>query len=274
MNSVSKSLRVVEAYRAVEGEGVMIGTPEVIVRLFGCNLTCSYCDEERSWVHGIIDPAAISVFEDPAALVRHVRATIKSGGAGEKWVSLTGGEPMFRDPTLLSEFVVACHLDGLKVSVHTNGSIHHPPLMPLVDFWSVTPTLSSSENPALGSGTHMRALEGIFAHFRATLSNQRQDRAELKFAIGTLDDVDDAVEIARRLGPSLDAAGIPVVVQPVWPRTAPASASNAYGSWGPAGEVMAWLAQLQEMPALRAIPRVRFLPQLHKLVRGVAAPKS
>lgn len=274
MSEAAKSLRVVEIYNAIEGEGVMVGTPEVIVRLFGCNLSCGYCDEERSWVAGILDPDAIGAYTDPVALVRAVRAKIREGNRDEKWVSLTGGEPMFRDPALLGAFVSACHMDDLKVAVHTNGTIHHAQLMALVDFWSVTPTLSSSGNPALASGTHMNALDRIFGHFRAVLANKRNDRAELKFAVGCVEDIEEVVEIEKRLRPSLEAAEIPVVIQPVWLRTKDASMENPYGEWSLGSETMAWFRTLQEDARLVSIPRVRFIPQTHKLVYGPGAAKS
>ena len=37
-------MKVVEIFNSIEGEGKRAGLPCTFIRLFGCNLNCSYCD--------------------------------------------------------------------------------------------------------------------------------------------------------------------------------------------------------------------------------------
>ena len=37
-------MKVVEIFKSIDGEGKRAGLPTTFIRLFGCNLNCSYCD--------------------------------------------------------------------------------------------------------------------------------------------------------------------------------------------------------------------------------------
>ena len=37
-------MRVVEIFKSIDGEGKRAGLPCTFIRLYGCNLRCSYCD--------------------------------------------------------------------------------------------------------------------------------------------------------------------------------------------------------------------------------------
>lgn len=38
-------IKVVEIFYSIQGEGVHVGVPSIFIRLHGCNLSCSFCDE-------------------------------------------------------------------------------------------------------------------------------------------------------------------------------------------------------------------------------------
>lgn len=104
---------------SVQGEGALLGTPMVFVRLAGCSIGCSGCDTDYR-VAGRIPASAIG------QAVRHY---------GEKWTWVTGGEPADHD---LGPLLEALRLCG-KVALITSG---HKPLRAasrLVDFLAISP---------------------------------------------------------------------------------------------------------------------------------------
>lgn len=38
-------LKVVEIFYSIQGEGTQVGVPAIFIRLYGCNLSCPFCDE-------------------------------------------------------------------------------------------------------------------------------------------------------------------------------------------------------------------------------------
>ena len=74
-------------YRATEGEGVFVGTPQIFVRFQGCAIGCVNCDSKDTWR-----------FEDPTRSIESVLTEIEeiSGQYPHrlKRVSITGGDPL------------------------------------------------------------------------------------------------------------------------------------------------------------------------------------
>ena len=75
-------------YRATEGEGVRIGTPQIFVRLQGCNIGCANCDSKQTW-------AFDKNFDRPTeTVIKKIRELANTAGNKIKWVSITGGDPL------------------------------------------------------------------------------------------------------------------------------------------------------------------------------------
>lgn len=100
--------RISEIFESFQGEGIYVGQPQVFVRLYGCNLSCRYCDT-RSYRFTEMTPAQF--LWELSAFSGRVPA-----------VSFTGGEPL-----LQAEFL-ACVLPqvrqmGFAVYLETNGTL-------------------------------------------------------------------------------------------------------------------------------------------------------
>ena len=83
---IVQSMKVVEKFISINGEGPHAGELAVFIRFQGCNLTCSYCD--TSWANVEDCP-----YEEmsPREIADHVNET------GVANVTLTGGEPLLQE---------------------------------------------------------------------------------------------------------------------------------------------------------------------------------
>ena len=97
-------LKVVEIFYSIQGEGFYSGTPSIFLRLHGCNLTCSFCDD------------ALHVGDYERYSFSKIIEAIKAYPA--KQIIITGGEPTLYD---LREFIDALHVEGYFVCIETNG---------------------------------------------------------------------------------------------------------------------------------------------------------
>jgi len=107
----------------IQGEGLNIGSPSLLVRTNGCNLNCSFCDSKQTWL-----PSS-SVFQLTANNLGRVKKeilnTINNLNYNIKCIILTGGEPSLHfDNIIYRAFVLklCLDLDVDFVEIETNGS--------------------------------------------------------------------------------------------------------------------------------------------------------
>ncbi len=117
------TLRIVEVFASIQGEGLRQGEPTIFVRTAGCNLRCSFCDTRRAWTRGR-DLSVARVLET----VQDIRLSFPA-----RWVCLTGGEPLRQD---LSELVRGLKKMEFRVQVETNGTTYQA--LP-IDWYTVSP---------------------------------------------------------------------------------------------------------------------------------------
>jgi 7-carboxy-7-deazaguanine synthase len=117
------TLKIVEIFPSIQGEGLRQGEPTIFVRLAGCKLRCDFCDTKYAWEGGRdMSPAEV------ADVIKAVRERFPAG-----WVSITGGEPFLQD---LRRLVRLIRKEGLKIQVETSGTRHYPLA---VDWLTVSP---------------------------------------------------------------------------------------------------------------------------------------
>lgn len=96
-----------EIFKSIQGESRDSGLPCTFVRLFGCPIGCSYCDQPQESK----DRKRISI----GNLVSKVKQL------GSEYVCITGGEPLIYEETLPLVYEL---LDmGYKVSIETSGCV-------------------------------------------------------------------------------------------------------------------------------------------------------
>ncbi|WAH38707.1 7-carboxy-7-deazaguanine synthase QueE [Alicyclobacillus dauci] len=189
------TLPMVEIFETVEGEGTQAGFPTVFVRVFHCNLRCTWCDTPYSYAP--YKPE----FE---ATIQEIRNRVEQFG----WqnVCLTGGEPLIhrhKSQLLIEEIARIDHVRDIHIE--TNGAID---VRPFAELRSEQQLLADKVRfivdyklPASGETDKM-----IHEHL-----NVLSPRDELKFVIATDEDFDLAVDVIGRYKPAAT-----LLFSPVW----------------------------------------------------------
>ena len=123
------SYAVKEIFLTLQGEGGQAGRPAVFCRFSGCNLwsgreqdrasaVCDFCDTDFVGMDGP-GGGRFAAAED---LARAVEAAWR-GGASDRLVVLTGGEPLLQVDEAL---VDALHMRGFSIALETNGTLPAP----------------------------------------------------------------------------------------------------------------------------------------------------
>jgi 7-carboxy-7-deazaguanine synthase len=124
--------RVNDIYATIQGEGKLVGTPMILLRLHGCSVGCSFCDTKETWAKGDAAlPSRRATLEDARgsnelwveldqdSLVRAVCTERDGNAPGVEWVLLTGGEPAEQP---IRPLVRALHRAGFRVALETSGT--------------------------------------------------------------------------------------------------------------------------------------------------------
>lgn len=181
-HGANASLRIVERFVSVQGEGLLVGTPSSFVRISGCNLRCRWCDTpQSSW-----RPEGTRVELD--ALVEFCRG-------GPRHVVVTGGEPLLFPEAV--RLIDRLRSHGHHVTVETAATVDAPTLA--TDLVSMSPKLANS-TPTGPLATRHEARRWRPEVIRALMRMPWQ----LKFVVrtGTAEDLAaDLAEIEAALAP-------------------------------------------------------------------------
>jgi 7-carboxy-7-deazaguanine synthase len=189
-------LPMVEIFETVEGEGTRAGFPTVFVRLFGCNLRCSWCDTKYSYPPGEAD-SVMTIGE----------IVSQTSGYRSRHICLTGGEPLLYGDRSLALIEALSGIEGLvDLHIETNGAIDLAFFLEKV----TSPKVRYIMDYKLpGSGETDKMIMGNFAMLRP------QD--ELKFVIADEADFAHAVKVLS----DFPTAALPLF-SPVWETMPPA----------------------------------------------------
>jgi 7-carboxy-7-deazaguanine synthase len=115
-----QTLRVVELYSSIQGEGPLTGVPTIFCRFGGCNMRCPGwpCDTPYA-----IEPAQWR--NSPQYDAFKLRDMINSLNGYN--ICFTGGEPTMQPPDLLLELYLQLRSYGYTFEMFTNGSLHELP---------------------------------------------------------------------------------------------------------------------------------------------------
>jgi 7-carboxy-7-deazaguanine synthase len=170
-------LPMVEIFETVEGEGTRAGFPTVFVRLFGCNLRCSWCDTKYSY-----PPEEADKFMTIEEIVQEVC------GYRSTHLCLTGGEPLLYGDKSAALIEALLEIERLTdIHIETNGAIDLTKFLEQIDSPKVRYVM---DYKLPDSGESDAMLLDNFAKLR------KQD--ELKFVIGSLRDFEEAKRVLEQ----------------------------------------------------------------------------
>ncbi|GAC1428757.1 MAG: 7-carboxy-7-deazaguanine synthase QueE [Ktedonobacteraceae bacterium] len=226
-------MNVMEIYRSVQGEGLLMGVPTTFVRFFACNLRCSWCDTKYSW-----SVREGGTWESISA--QEVAERVHTLGA--RHVVLTGGEPTLQKE--LAQLAQRLKDQGHHLTVETNATIFPTTAVPLIDLWSLSPKLSSAGENYLRFPIMQRFLEEL-----------RPEQQQWKFVVRDDADVQHLRTLLSRF-PCFVEHHLPVLLQP--------EGDMATADYAAALEYL--VEQVRD--SFWDDYFVRVLPQLHVLIWG------
>lgn len=134
---------VKEIFLTLQGEGAQAGRRAVFCRFAGCNLwtgrekdrhkaVCRFCDTDFVGTDGTLG----GKYADAETLADTI-AESWGAGAGERYVVLTGGEPMLQVDGALID---ALHGAGFTIAIESNGTL---PVPRSIDWICISPKAGS-----------------------------------------------------------------------------------------------------------------------------------
>jgi len=127
------SYSVKEMFYTLQGEGTHAGRPAVFCRFAGCNLwsgreadrataVCRFCDTDFVGTDGL-GGGKFDTAEGLAERIASFWPDTEAGRKGQRFVVLTGGEPLLQ---VDADLIDALHAEGFLIAVETNGTLAAP----------------------------------------------------------------------------------------------------------------------------------------------------
>lgn len=176
-------------YRATEGEGIYIGTPQIFIRYQGCDIFCDNCDSKDTWKFD--HKKAMSLDEVLLAVEKESR----KGEFPLKRASITGGDPLnpiFKSGLL--KLIEQLKLRGFYINIEAAGNIVDKEIFSAVDFISFD-FKTPSTKVDFGLGPVLKMIENFNGKFQvksvisgpADFEATKKAKLEIKKTFGDID---------------------------------------------------------------------------------------
>ncbi|MBI5872960.1 MAG: 7-carboxy-7-deazaguanine synthase QueE [Candidatus Omnitrophica bacterium] len=181
--------KISEIFKSTQGEGLYLGTEQLFIRFFGCNIGCGFCDTPQQ------DFKEYST----AALKKEV-----SRFRGFHSLCLTGGEPLCQ-ADFLQDFLRDIEEFELKVYLETNGTLPQE-LAKIIGFIDIV-AMDFKLPSATGREAFWREHEEFLK-----ITQGKEVFIKMVVTKATIeDDIFKAGEIIKKIKPEIS-----VVLQPNW----------------------------------------------------------
>ena len=219
-------MQVVEIFKSIQGEGTLIGSPMVFIRLWGCNMQCVWCDTRYSWAPEFKDITKRKIYTADS-----LSSFLLENYPEITWFNFTGGEPSLWSQEIMNTSNLL-QKKGKKVCIQTNGKEWKNELFRSLDKVCMDVKCpQSGETSDLNSISKLRSVD------------------ELKFVLETQEDINYAKKIIDNYNTQAT-----VIIQPVL------LASEELDMYY---ERLKWL--ISEFQS-QSSENIRILPQMHQLL--------
>jgi organic radical activating enzyme len=179
--------KISEVFHSVQGEGIYFGERQLFVRLFGCNLSCIFCDTRLDRFteyepHELLEE--IALYDDFHS------------------ISFTGGEPLLQ-VDFLEEVLSLTKKKGHKNYLETNGTLAGE-LERVIDYVDII-----SMDVKLPSSTGMGALWGMHRKFLKVASKKEVFIKTIICGSTKEEELREALLVIRNTNP-----GVLLILQP------------------------------------------------------------
>ena len=150
-------LPVVEEFYSLQGEGFHTGKAAWFVRVGGCEVGCSFCDEMRTW-----NAARFPMVDVDEIVARAAQKPAKA-------VVVTGGEPMLYN---MGPLCAGMHAHGIQCYLETSGS---EPFSGEWDWICLSPKYGAPPRPEiLAKADELKVIIGCEEDFAWAEENSRK----------------------------------------------------------------------------------------------------
>jgi len=174
-------MEISEIFCSLQGEGFLVGTPSVFIRLAGCPLRCKWCDTKYAW-----DSKA----GDDYSIEKVIQIVQKWPG---RFIVITGGEPITNPD--LQALVQKLKTAGRHITIETAGIAFIPDLA--CDLMSISPKLSNSIPAEPKLAEIQEKFRPDIAVLHKLIDNYNY---QLKFVVDSLADLPEIEQTIEKLG--------------------------------------------------------------------------
>ena len=177
-------MQVVEIFKSIQGEGTLIGSPMVFIRLWGCNMAC---DTRYSWA-----PEFKNVTKREKYTAEQLTTYLIKTYPEVTWFNFTGGEPSLWDEEI-QKIIPLMHEHSKKICIQTNGKVWKQSL-----FSNLDKICMDIKCPDSGEASDIKSIMNL------------REQDELKFVLESQTDFDYAKKILKTYSPHAS-----IIIQPV-----------------------------------------------------------
>lgn len=173
-------MKVVEVFKSIDGEGKRVGLPTTFIRLYGCNIKCTYCDTRYGCEGNNYTIMSIQEIVD------------KVKALGVKSITITGGEPLVHPG--VKNLVEHLLYEGYWINIETNGT---------VDVDDFRCAVGGNKNDGVSrlffTVDYKCPSSGMEKHMKMDMYHKLRSTDVVKFVVGSKDDLDRALTVLEEM---------------------------------------------------------------------------